>query len=142
MWKCPRCGQVFVNRNQWHSCGQNTLVGFLKGRSVAAVALFHGFIDAFRAMGRFELHPAKTRVALVGKMRFCAINRLGEDFLCGHLVFREAYPRAKCFYKIDTVGKRSFVHHFRLTSQADITSELRRFMKRAYAVGQRKDADS
>ena len=31
-------------------------------------------------VGDFDIHPVKTRVALLAKMRFCSINKIGKDF--------------------------------------------------------------
>lgn len=137
MWTCPKCKQRFVNRNQWHSCGQSTVDKFLADKTEIAIRLFRDFIDTCK-FGDFEIHPAKTRVALVGKMRFCAINRLGKDFLDGHLVLPERHAHTVCFYKIDQFGDRAFVHHFRLYSKDDITEELLKYLKKAYDVGQRR----
>ncbi len=138
MWTCPKCQQKFVNTNQWHSCGANTIENFLHGNTKAAIELYEHLIAAFEKIGDFELHPAKTRIALNHKMRFASINRLGKDFLEGHLVFREKYEDSTCFHRIEEVTKRAYVHHFRLHSKSDLTSELRKFLKMAYQIGTRE----
>lgn len=111
---------------------------FLAGKTEKATGLFLYFIDTYKQIGDFDLHPAKTRIALVAEMRFCAINRLGKDFLDGHFVFPRRYSDTVCFHKIDQFGDRAYVHHFRLYNKEDITDELNEYMIKAYAVGQRK----
>lgn len=137
MWTCPRCSQKFVNRNQWHSCNQGTIDDFLAGRSDEAVRLFHFLLDEFNKLGVFELHPAKTRVALVGRMRFASINRIGRDFVDGHIVLDKSRADETCFYRIDQFGPRAFVHNFRIYKRSDISRKLRKYMKMAVAIGQR-----
>src|SRR5262245_3508831 len=85
MWTCAKCGHKFYNTNQSHSCGSHTVDDFLKGKTARAIALFRHFLSEYRRIGNFELHPVKTRVALLTKMRFCSINRVGEDFIDLHL---------------------------------------------------------
>lgn len=136
MWTCPKCKQRFVNQNQWHSCRQNTVDNFLTGKTEKAIRLFKHFIKTYKQIGDFDLHPAKTRIALVARMRFCAINRLGKDFLDGHLVLNQRYSDAHCFHKIDQFGATAFVHHFRIYTKDDVTDELKEYMTKAYANGQ------
>lgn len=132
MWTCPKCQQQFVNTNQWHSCGENSLDQFLEGKTEVALELYDALLTEFRGIGKFVLHPAKSRIALNNRMRFASINRLGKDFLNGHLVLRDRYDETSCFHKIDSVTKNAHVHHFKLVTSDDITEELKSFMKVAY----------
>lgn len=138
MWTCPKCKQKFVNTNQWHSCGQNTVDNFLANKTEKVIELYHYIISEFRKIGDFELHPAKTRIALNNKMRFASINRLGRDCLGAHLVFNQRFDGTLCFHKIDEVTKTAFVHHFKLCSKNDLTEELKKYMRMAYKIGARK----
>jgi hypothetical protein len=58
-------------------------------------------------------------------------------WLDGHLVLarRLEHPR---FRKIETISARNHVHHFRLTTTADIDAEFAGFLREAYAVGERR----
>ncbi len=138
MWTCPKCKQRFVNRNQAHSCGNYTIAEFLEGKSKRAIGLFHHFISEYRKIGSFDLHPVKTRVALLTQMRFCAINKVGEDFIDAHLVLVRPYNRAKCFRRIDNLGNRFFIHHLRIRNKSDVNSEVIKYMRLALEVGNRK----
>lgn len=138
MWACPKCGSRFFNTNQSHSCGRYTVGGFLRGKSDTAVRLFDFFLSEYKKIGDFELHPVKTRVALLTKMRFCSINEVGDDFIDVHLVLTEPHSDKKCFYRIDNLANRFYVHHIKIHKTSDITPAVRRCMKLAYAVGQRK----
>lgn len=138
MWTCPDCGHQFVNTNQSHSCGSYTLEDFLKDKSPTAIALFNHFIGTYRKIGPLTLHPVKTRVALMTSMRFCAINKIAKDHINGHLVLVTPYENASCFYKMDNLNNRFFVHHFRLYRPSDVNAALIKHMKEAYEVGNRK----
>lgn len=129
MWTCSQCGQQFVYQNQWHSCGNYTVEGFLEGRTQQAIELYHHFIETYRTLCDFKVHPVKTRVSLLIKMRFASVNRLGKGVLDGHLVLREPYRETLCFHKVEMISKNQHVHHFRLRSKDDITVELKRYMK-------------
>ena len=138
MWTCPKCKQKFVNRNQSHSCGRYTVAGFLKGKSQYSVGLFNHFISQYRNIGRFDLHPVKTRVALLTQMRFCAINKIGPDFIDVHFVLTEPHSEALSFRRIDNLANRFYIHHLRIHHKKDINAEVKRCMKLAYDNGNRK----
>ena len=103
-----------------------------------SIALFDHFIAEYRKIGKFELHPVKTRVALLTKMRFCSINRIGEDCIDVHFVLTKPYKDNSCFRKIDNLANRFFVHHARLHNKSDVNAEMKKYMKLAYDVGNRK----
>jgi hypothetical protein len=142
MWTCPKCGHQFFNKNQSHSCGGYTVDDFLKGKSAQSVALFHDFLSQYRKIGPFDLHPVKTRVALLTQMRFCSINKIGTDHIDIHLVLTQLFEDTACFYKIDNLANRFFVHHARLYNKDNITDELKKYMAMAYEVGNRKHVNS
>jgi hypothetical protein len=137
MWICPKCGHQFVNKNQSHSCGSFTVADFLAGKPETSIALFNLFLSEYRTIGPFDLHPVKTRVALLTKMRFCAINKITADHIDIHLVLTAPFKYTLCFYKIDNLANRFFVHHARLYDADDITAELKAYMTMAYQVGNR-----
>jgi hypothetical protein len=137
MWTCPKCHHQFFNKNQSHSCGGYTVDGFLAGKPAKSVALFHFFLSEYRKIGPFELHPVKTRVALLTKMRFCSINKIGIDHIDIHLVLTQFFGDTLCFYRIDNLANRFFVHHARLYNENHLTDELKKYMAMAYQVGDR-----
>jgi hypothetical protein len=83
------------------------------------------------------LHPVKTRVALLTQMRFCSINKIAADHIDIHLVLTSLFDEALCFYKVDNLANRFFVHHAHIYIESDITDELKKYMVMAYEVGNR-----
>lgn len=138
MWTCPKCNHKFYNTNQSHSCGNYTMNDFLKGKSETMIDLFNYFLSEYRKIGEFDIHPVKTRVALLTKMRFCSINKIGADFINLHLVFTQPYSDNLCFYKIDNLDNRFYIHHFKIHNKSDINKEIRKYMTLAYEIGNRK----
>ena len=142
MWTCPKCHHKFVNKNQSHSCGHYSVADFLEGKSKQAIGLFDHFLAEYRKIGRFDLHPVKTRVALLTQMRFCAINKMGEDFLDVHFVLTEPHTESSLFRRIENLGNRFYIHHLRICRKSDINAEVRKFMKLAFDIGNRKHIQS
>ena len=89
-------------------------------------------------MGSFDLHPVKTRVALLTKMRFCSVNRIGKDFIDVHFVLTKAHEDNTCFYKIENLGNRFFLHHIKIYHKADVNDQVRKYMELAFETGERK----
>jgi len=138
MWICPKCGHKFYNLNQSHSCGNYSIDNFLNGKTEKAIELFNYFISEYKKIGEFELHPVKTRVALLTKMRFCSINKIGRDFIDLHFVLTHPYNDNLCFYKIENLADRFFIHHLKIFYKKDINSEVKKFMQLAYEIGNRQ----
>lgn len=138
MWVCPKCNHRFFNRNQSHSCGSYPIEDFLKGKTEKATGLFNYFISEYKKIGPLDIHPVKTRVALLTKMRFCSINKIGKDFIDVHFVLVKPYTDNLCFYKIENLANRFFIHHIKIYCKADINDEVKKFMKLAYGIGDRQ----
>ncbi len=78
LWRCPRCGRLFVTRNIYHGCGPYTVAGFLKRKGPRARALYRGFVALLRRCGPVIAAPTKTRVAFMVRVRFAGISALSE----------------------------------------------------------------
>jgi Domain of unknown function (DUF5655) len=114
----------------------------LSGKTKKAIDLFNCFISEYKKIGDFELHPVKTRVALLTKMRFCSINKIGKDFIDVHFVLTEPYNDNLCFYRVENLANRFFVHHLKIVDPTDINSEVKKFMQLAYDIGNRQHIKS
>ena len=139
MWTCPICDQRFLHRNQNHSCLDKTLDDFLKGKSEYTVELFRYFIEEYKKLGEFVLHPTKSRIGFAAKIRFGYIHRLGKDFVDVALTFNEPYDSNLCFYRIGEVpGGKYFQHYLRLMHKEDVNDEVKKYMKMALNLGNKK----
>jgi hypothetical protein len=138
MWICPKCKHKFYNKNQSHSCNDYSVEDFLHGKTREAIDLFNYFIAEYKKIGDIDIHPVKTRVALLTKMRFCSINKIGKDYISIHFVFTQPYPDNLCFYRIENLSNRFFLHHFKMQRKSDINAEVKRYMKLAYRIGNRE----
>ena len=138
LWRCQKCFAQFAVRNQSHSCGHYSIDGFLEGKPQRLVQLYNDFIREYRKIGEFTLHPVKTRIALLSKVRFASINKIGNDCLTGHLVLTRRADKKSLFFKIDNLENRFFVHHFRLHSIDEIDKTFVECMREAYDYGERK----
>lgn len=142
MWNCPNCHQKFLNKNQYHSCNERAVEDFLKGKSVHTIELYNYFIDEYRSIGDFVLHPAKSRIAFAAKTRFGYIHRLGKNFLDVSLTFNKPYRENLCFYRIGEVpGGKIFQHYLRIFSKGDINDEVKKFMQLALESGNKSNAE-
>jgi len=137
MWTCPNCGHQFFQRNLWHSCGNFTVEGFLEGKSERAIELFWYFVNEYNKIGPIILHPVKTRIALMVQVRFAGVTKLGKDYIEGAFWSKEKVNSDK-FYKISQLSPHDWGLHFRISDESFIDDEFRRYMKAAYAIGERQ----
>jgi hypothetical protein len=139
MWTCPICSQIFLNQNQSHSCNEKTVDDFLAGKSAHTLDLFYHFIDEYRKIGEFALHPARSRIAFAAKTRFGYIHRLGKNFLDVALTFDMPHADNFCFYRIGEVpGGKYYQHYLRIYQREDVNEEVKKFMKMALDRGNKK----
>jgi hypothetical protein len=137
MWTCLSCGALYVTKSMWHSCGQFTVEEFLKGKSEKAIRLYHYFLGEYQKIGPIIIHPAKTRITFMVKVRFSGVSRLGKDYIAGGFWLREKIESPK-FYRIEFIPKDNYILHFKIYEESDIDKEFRNYMKMAYAIGERK----
>ncbi|MDA0193541.1 MAG: DUF5655 domain-containing protein [Bacteroidetes bacterium] len=139
MWTCPLCNQKFLNQNVRHSCNDNTVDDFLRNKSDKTISLFYFLVEEYRKLGDFVIHPAKTMIRFAAKIRFAYIHRLGKDYIDVVLPLREPYEETLCFHKVAGIpGGSLWNHYFRLYEKEDLTDEIRKYMKMALAMGQKR----
>jgi hypothetical protein len=113
-----------------------TIDEFFASRPAGGVALARAFIAEIEKLGPVTLHPVKTRIALMVDVRFAAIYRISDDAIRGHFWLRERHASER-FARIEKLGARDWLYHFIVDADRPIDAELRRFMRLAYANGQR-----
>ena len=133
LWRCPRCGERFTTRNQWHACGSFDIEALFVRSQPIVRRLYDRFLELVRESGPVTVIPQKTRIALQVRMRFAALMPQ-KDVLKGHLVLARSCP-AERFEKIETYSPRNHVHVFRLRSEDDLDEQFRGFIRDAYKVG-------
>jgi hypothetical protein len=133
LWTCPRCGHQFVTRNLWHACVTYTLDHHFGDKDPHIRRLYDRFLRLIRANGPVTVIPQKTRIALMTRVRFAAAMPK-RRWLDAHLWLtrRAAHP---CLRRIDAVGPRALIHHFRFTSLDEFDAPLADLVREAYAVG-------
>ena len=134
LWTCPKCGRVFVNTNQYHSCGNYTVDQFLKDKSDYSVELYNRFVETLEAIGPFIYAPVKTRIGFQVRTTFAAINRIGPDYIEGHLCLAR-HCKGSPFYKIECFSPRLHVHHFKIRKAGDFDREFQAILREAYIGG-------
>jgi hypothetical protein len=115
-----------------HACGQYTVEAFLENRPQAARELFDGFVRLASSCGPVTFAPAKTRVAIMARTRFCAVNSLSSTSLRAHFVlpYRLEHPR---IHRVEVVGPL-LVHHVTLTDVGQLDDELREWLCASYRL--------
>jgi len=137
LWRCPKCGRTFANRNQTHTCGTvRPLAEHFVGKPATVRALFNRVYAAVKECGPVTVLPEKSRIAFHVRMSFMAIS-VQKTGLRGHFVFAsvDRHPR---FVRIQTFSPRNHVHEFRVTALADIDATFEAWVAKAYAVGQQR----
>jgi hypothetical protein len=136
LWRCPRCSREFANRNQSHACGRYELDSHFRGKSSDIRAIFDAFVAAVRACGPVTVLPEKTRIAFQARMSFAQVTPRAQ-WIDGHVVLARRLEHAR-FRRIETISPRNHVHHFRLTSVAEVDAQLAEWLREAYAVGEQR----
>ncbi len=136
LWTCPRCGRMFANRNQSHSCGHHTVKQHLKGKSAHVRSLYEAFAALVEECGPVSIVAEKTRIGFQVRMIFAAVS-LRTDGLDAHVVLSRRLENPR-FTRIELISPRSHVHHFRILSLEQLDDEVARWLKEAYQVGEQK----
>ena len=141
LWRCPKCGRAFANRNQTHTCRPlHDLAHHFAGREPIVRELYDLVAATVRSIGPVTILPEKTRIAFQVRMSFAQVTPRNR-WLDGHVVLarRVEHPR---FRKIETFSPRDHVHAFRLEHPNDVDEMFVEWMREAYAVGAQRHLGS
>lgn len=136
LWQCPRCGQKFTTANQWHSCGKYDLEDLFARCEPQVWRIYQKFVAMVQACGPVTIIPQKTRVTFQVRMRFVSLYARKAALVGGFVFARRVAGRQ--FFKIETFSPRNHLHHFRLTSEAELDEDFARWIQEAYAVGEQQ----
>ena len=134
LWRCPKCGHRFVTRNIWHSCGRFALADHFQGKPDEIRKTFDQYVALAKRCGPVTVYAQKTRIVIQLRVRFAgAVVR--SNWLDASMWLRRKvrHPR---LYRVESLGRLGYGHHFRLNTPRDIDRSLARLMKEAYVVGQ------
>lgn len=136
MWQCSGCGREFANVHQSHACGTYDLESNFSKSSPEIRKIFNAIHSALKRIGPVRVLPQKTRIAFLVRMSFAQVTPR-RSWLDGHVVLARV-RRSRRFRGIEVFSPRNVVHHFRLTSVADVDDEFRSWLSEAYAVGEQR----
>jgi hypothetical protein len=136
LWRCPKCGRRFANRNQTHTCGLHDLATHFAGKDAKARELFDAFLKLLKRFGPVAVLPEKTRIAFQRRMSFAAIS-VRKNYLVGHLVLARRIESPR-FLKVETFSPRNHLHAFRIDDPSELDDNFAEWAREAYAVGEQK----
>ena len=136
LWRCPKCGRDFANRNQSHACGTHDIADHFRNKPPEIRALFDSVVRLINALGPVRILPEKTRIAFQVRMSFAQLTPR-QRWLDGHVVLARRLESPR-FRRIETFSPRNHLHAFRLTDMADLDAEFQAWLAEAYAVGEQK----
>ena len=134
MWNCPRCGNRFVNKNQYHSCKRYSLTDPFEGKPDKIRGLFDRFREIVEAQGPVKMIPYSDAVGFMVRVRFGNATPRTRWLDIGlWLQRRVESPR---FRRVETIYPNAHVHVLRITEADQLDEEVESWVKEAYQVGQ------
>jgi hypothetical protein len=133
LWTCPKCGNAFVNPNQYHSCRRHELGEAFAGKPAAVRRLFDRLREMIEACGPVRIVPYRDRVAFMVRVRFAgAVPRAG--WLDVEFLLPRRLDDAR-IRRVETLYPNVHVHRIRVTGPEQLDAELATWLGEAYAVG-------
>ena len=133
LWTCPKCGNEFVNKNQYHSCGRYRLSDLFAGKPEHIERLFDRFRKMVEACGPVKVLPYRDMVGFMVRVRFAgAVPK--RRWLDIGLWLPRRVENAR-FHKIETIYPDVHTHVLRVTETDQLDEEVAAWVKEAYAVG-------
>lgn len=136
LWQCPKCGERFVTRNMWHSCGKYALEPLFARSQPHVREMFDRFVELVQSIGPVTIIPQKTRITFQVRVRFVSLYPR-KSFIRVGFWFPEPHEHPR-FIKIEKYGPRAYGHALRLESLNDLDGELMAWLRMAYAVGEQR----
>ncbi|HET7928753.1 MAG TPA: DUF5655 domain-containing protein [Actinomycetota bacterium] len=101
------------------------------GQGDRARELFEGFERLIAACGPYEVAPAKTRVAFMGRVRFAGVHAISDRGMTIAFGLPRAmrHPRVR---KIEDFGAGWYGHWVRISSPEELDDELLGWLRESY----------
>jgi uncharacterized C2H2 Zn-finger protein len=133
LWKCPRCGRSFKNKNQWHSCVSYSVADHFQEKPIQLMETFDYLISKIKQFGPLRVDAVKTGINLAAKSHFAMVfvqkDDLKLDFLSDRKLVDDRIVRTQ---KLDT-GSRVYVNHMiKLKEKRDVDPQLLSWLKRSH----------
>ena len=136
LWTCPACGQHYVTRNMWHSCGPHTVDQHFTDKPRHLRQLFDAFVRLARGRGPIIISPKKTYIALQARVRFAKVIVRKNHIVCG-VAFRRPVCHPRLQFVLEVQGW--WEYRFRVHAPSDLDADVEAWLRESYAVGaQRK----
>jgi hypothetical protein len=133
LWTCPRCGNEFVNRNQYHSCKRYEVDALFEGKPAHIRVLYDRFHEMVQRCGPAKVLPYRDKVGYMVRVRFAGAIPAARWLDIGFwLPRRIESPR---FRKIETIYPNAHTHLLRITDVAELDAEVAGWLAEAYEVG-------
>lgn len=133
LWTCPRCGNEFVNRNQYHSCKRYEMHDAFRGKSSDVRALFERFRAMVERCGPVKVLPYRDKVGFMVRVRFAGAVPRSQWLDIGLWLPRRINHRR--FHRVETISPSAHIHVMRVTKPAELDAQVALWLKEAYAVG-------
>ena len=118
LWTCPRCGHRFVTANIWHSCSRHSLDESFERSTPEAREAFDRYAELVSACGPIEVIAQKTRIVIMGRVRFAGATVLRDRVRLNIALTRRV--NAPWVERIESYGARWNAHRFVARSRADV----------------------
>jgi hypothetical protein len=118
LWTCPSCGHRFVSANIWHSCTRITLDEAFARSTPDARAAFERFVELVGECGPIEVIAQKTRIMIMGRVRFAGAVVLRDRVRLNIALTRRL--DAPWVASIESYNPRWHAHRFEAHRPADI----------------------
>jgi hypothetical protein len=133
LWNCPRCGNDFVNKNQYHSCRRGSIDDVFASKPPEVRKLFDGLLRILESFGPVKVVAYRDRVGFMVRVRFAGASPRSKWLdVSFWLPRRLEHPRIR---RLETIYPNAHVHSVRVTRLEDFDPELSRWLREAYAVG-------
>jgi hypothetical protein len=133
LWVCPKCGARFVTKNLWHSCARATMQDWDARMNGHTRALFRKFCELIAACGPYHLAPAKTRIAILARVRFAGVVGVSPS----DITISFALPRSlrsRRFLDVKEVAPGWWAHRIRIADTKELDGELGAWLQRSYRL--------
>ena len=118
LWTCPSCGHQFVTANMWHSCTKRTLDDAFARSTVGARAAFDRFVELVQRCGPVEVIAQKTRIVIMGRVRFAGAVVLRDRVRLNVALTRRL--ESPWVTDIESYNPRWHAHRFEARTAADV----------------------